>query len=142
MSDTCPHGTPKGSVCYLCNWPKMTAQHLAISPEHRLLLDVKHLDRIAGALEKIQGYLERMVHPIMQTAVIGGPANADAVDTRCVGHVEGPVTDHHGDGQPIYGPGYRCNATGTPCDDGLYRCEEHKKIRARYQKWTATGGRR
>jgi hypothetical protein len=113
---------------------------LAISPESRLLLDVKHADRIADALEKIAACLARMVSPIMQTEVVGAAEEGEPADTRCVGHVEGPVTDHHGDGQPIYGPGYRCNAPGTPCDDGLYRCEGHKKIRASYQKWSETGG--
>jgi hypothetical protein len=142
MSGACPHGAPEGSVCYLCNWTEMTSRQLAISPESRLLLDVKHVDRIADALEKIAAHLASMVHPIMQMAVVGGAADAKPVDTQCVGHVEGPVTDYHGDGQPIYGPGYRCHAPGTPCDDGLYRCEEHKKIRASYQKWSTTGGRR
>lgn len=107
----------------------MTSVLPAISPESRLLLDVKHADRIADALEKIEKHLASMVK---QTVV----------DTRCVGHVEGAVTDYHGDGQPIYGPGYRCHAPGTPDDDGLYRCVEHKKIRESYLKRTAKGKRR
>jgi hypothetical protein len=103
----------------------MTSPRLGISPESHLLIDVKHGDRIADALEKIAACLASMVNQ---------PDLVKPVDTRCIGHVEGHVTGYHVDGQPKYDAGYRCHAPGTLDDDGVYRCIEHKKIRESHGK--------